>query len=389
MRPSASRVIVLLILFPIAAAPARAWWMDGHALVDHAAFRVLPGDMPAFFREGGDIVISYCADPDTLRNRDVPGLSSTEYPEHFIDMEYLAGAQLPRSRREYFDLCHKLKVDPWKAGTLPYAILEWEERLVIAFAEHRRWPNDKRIQAKIFYIAGILSHYAADAGQPLHATVHYDGRAGADYVSPRTGIHYKMDALLNRAGLKEEEIAEGVEIKASADAMALILETINASFKRVDRTYELEGKLPAATGEMSGAVAKEAREFAIGCGRDAARLVATLMYSAWIASEKIKFPAEVKEQEKTLKRPGEEKKAGEAKEKPEAAPAQKAEPKKAEGGNPVPAAQKVDYAAVIRQLRATQKEAREKGDAQAAEAIDIKIIRIRRSVPMGDPSEKE
>jgi len=294
---SLKRHLVVAVASVLVCASAFGWWSDGHALIDHAAVLALPHDMPGFFRDGSSAIVSYSTEPDLWSLRSFQALRSAQRADHFLDLELLAGKRLPPTRGEYFVICRGLRLHPDEVGTLPYAIQEYYERLVLAFAAHRKWPDDEGVKAQVLFLAGVLSHYAGDACQPLHCTVHYDGRAKRDAASPRTGIHLKMDALPGQAKLAPAEVARDLEVKASRDVFALTLWTIRQSNLRVDRVYELESWLPSAEDPIADRLAAEnrmdarVRALALDCTRAAAGFTAALWYSAWKNSARVELPA--------------------------------------------------------------------------------------------------
>ena len=272
-------------------AAALAWWPYGHWTVTQAAAEALPADMPEFFRKAGSTLAFYSNDPDLWTEGKLPvSLRPSQMPEHFIDLDLLEGQKLPVSRKDYAALCRRLKLDPDTVGWLPYAVRDWHDRLTIAFAEHRKWPKDERVRAKVLYIAGILSHYTADAAQPLHATVHFDGKAGEGGRSPRSGIHFKVDALPDRAGLKYEEVAKDLKVPDLPGAFAAAVAAIEESAGKVEKVYELEAALPAPTGDRPEKLDPAIRALALERCRAGAALTAGLWYSAWQASAKVKLP---------------------------------------------------------------------------------------------------
>lgn len=53
-----------------------------------------------------------------------------------------------KSRYEFIALCAKLKIRPDEVGLLPYALVEWTQRLMMAFADYRRtfgYPNGSAV----------------------------------------------------------------------------------------------------------------------------------------------------------------------------------------------------------------------------------------------------
>ena len=165
--------------------------------------------MPAFFRQGGNIASHVVFDPDLFKNRGVSVLRHAEEGEHYFDLEYLEGRAIPAKRFDFIALCQKLDLKPTKVGMAPYAIAEWTGRLAVAFAEHRKWPENEAIQQKCLVYAGMLAHYAEDICQPLHATRDYDGKKQEDGTVIGKGIHEKVDSSVERLGFAPEDLAAG------------------------------------------------------------------------------------------------------------------------------------------------------------------------------------
>lgn len=263
-----------------------AWTADGHVLVARSAVDAVPSSLPLFFRQGGETVAHAAVDPDLFRLRDAPGLRDQESPEHYIDLEYLRGAP-PRPRRyDYLRQLEGLDVDPARVGFLAHSLNEGVERLAVAFAEHRRFPDDPRIRAKTLYLAGLLAHYAADSCQPLHTTIHFDGRVPPGGASPRSGIHHRVDLLFG-AALPPPAGADGVEPRVVAPLFDGILAEIAASHGLVDRVYELEEDLSRPAGEEPSPAV---RRFADERYRASVAWVASLFLTAWDKSARFDLP---------------------------------------------------------------------------------------------------
>ncbi len=283
------RLLFSALILAALAAPAWSWWPAGHGIIARAAVKSLPAEVPAFFREGGDLAAHLSFDPDVAKNRQAPAARDSEEPEHYIDLELLGGTPLPPTRYQFLKLCADKKLDPHAVGTVPYSVTEWTERLAVAFAEHRKWPENPHIRTKCLVYAGILAHYAGDMCQPLHCTIHHDGRAKADGSSPRSGIHMKVDALIERLGVKPEELAAGQKVEPLEKLFPGVVRQIENSRALVDRVYELEPKLPPTEGPITPdpAVADFTRERA----RESTRFLASLYLTAWRASGGITLPS--------------------------------------------------------------------------------------------------
>lgn len=281
--------LMCVLMVAWAMTPARAWHLEGHHIMTLAAMGALPDEVPAFFREGAATVAHMSIDPDMAKHRGTPHVRAAEYPEHFLDREMLPmDVVLPKSRYEFVKLCYEHKVAPEKMGFLPYALGEWTERLAVAFAEYRKWPNNPHIQQKCLIYAGFIAHYAEDLCQPLHLTIHYDGRVLADGSKTDKGIHSKVDGLVELLALKPEDLARGQKIEPMDDLMAGIMAEFTQGFALVDRVYDLGPRLPSAGDKAwkrdAGVVA-----FTEDRARTATRFTAQLYLTAWRMSEPLTF----------------------------------------------------------------------------------------------------
>ncbi len=263
--------------------PAWGWWAGGHTLITRAAVQALPAEMPEFFRQGAEQVAGISPEPDAERNQALPHLRSASRGEHFLDLEMLGGKPLPAHRYEFLKLCVAEGQDPAQVGTAPYAIAEWTERLALAFAQHRRWPENTLVQSQCLVAAGHLAHYAEDLCQPLHTTIHYDGRALEGGKSPRSGIHEKVDALPERLKLDPAELATGLAPAAGDSLMHQVLAQLLASNALVDSVYALEG-------ELDNLESARVRAFAEERARRAAGFTASLYLKAWQISASVELP---------------------------------------------------------------------------------------------------
>jgi hypothetical protein len=272
------------------AAAAYGWHRHGHDLASRAAVDIAGPQMPAFFAAGADTIAHVSQDNDAFTRPIAPAqLHEAEASEHYFDIELLAGKPTPPTRYAFIDFCAANGLKPNQVGLLPYAIMEWTQRLTIALAEYRKWPDDPAIQAKCLVYAGLLAHYAADCCQPLHLTIHWDGRALQDGKSPRSGIHNRLDALPAKLSISPQELAEGLKAQPFPDLFSAILAEMDRSHRLVDRVYELDSQIPPM--DSNQPLTAEAAEFAKQRMRAAAVFTASLYLTAWQDSAKIELPA--------------------------------------------------------------------------------------------------
>ncbi len=87
---------------------------------------------------------------------------------HYIDLEYYGSDPFAALNQSESAMTQRFGARTLlKSGTLPWTIERESDALAGAWRE-----GDCRT---VFKLAGYLSHYVADASQPLHTTVHFDG----------------------------------------------------------------------------------------------------------------------------------------------------------------------------------------------------------------------
>jgi hypothetical protein len=187
---------------------ALAWGATGHRLIGVLALGTLPDTLPDFLRtpEAARAVGELAREPD--RWRDAGRLHDADRdPAHFLDLDdegRVLGGQalgaLPETREGFDTALRAVGSDSWKAGYLPYAIIDgWQQlakdfaywRIDRAAAEkvadpmHRAWFKADLIvrEALVLRDLGTLAHYVGDGSQPLHVSVHYNGW-GASLANP-------------------------------------------------------------------------------------------------------------------------------------------------------------------------------------------------------------
>ena len=273
----------------LCARPARAWWPAGHSTIAAGAVQTLPPEVPIWFRAGAAQIAHDAQDPDVQKDRTLAMMTEREYPQHFFDWELVGLESPPPTRREFYADCAKRGVHPFDVGELPYAIAEWTQRLTMNFAEARRYPDNVSIRNKTLVTAGILSHYAGDAAMPLHVTNDFDGRVKPDGSSPKTGIHARVDSLIEKLNFTPQQLAQGQTIEPLPALWPAIEAQMRDSHSHVAQAYELESQLPLETGDDAPPPAVQS--FALERGRAATRFTAQLFLTAWRDSAEIKLPS--------------------------------------------------------------------------------------------------
>ncbi len=184
----------------LASSAAFGWGPDGHRMIGELAMKALPADVPPFLRTPqAEQEICYLApEPDRERGAG-PARDGEHDPGHFVDISddltILGGPSLkalPQTREQYDTALRAVGSTQYKAGYLPYSIVDGFELLAKDFAywradaageklgktaEARAWyAKDRLAREQIaLHDLGIWSHFVGDGSMPLHASVHYNG----------------------------------------------------------------------------------------------------------------------------------------------------------------------------------------------------------------------
>jgi hypothetical protein len=284
---------VLLLL--LVASPLLAWGEKGHLIVNEAAVRTLPNDMPTFFYKAFSQLVWLGPDPDRWRGAG-DAEDGVNAPDHFLDYEYVSALQLPRDRYRFNDLLVKsgtlrrYGIYSSTAGFLPYRIAEVSERLT---NEWRLWRasvpgslDRDAVEQNIIRDAGILGHYVGDAAQPLHATINYNGWILPNpngYANDCT-IHSRFETNF----VSRVDIADVLPKVAPAPALrtnyfGTAMEILQKSNQEVELLYRIDhdGGFNLFGPVQRSGLDFTARRLAIG-----ASMLRDFWWSTWKASEK-------------------------------------------------------------------------------------------------------
>ena len=301
--------LAVLVTFAVTAPnPALAWGGSGHRMVGEAALRALPADLPAFLRTPRAIleVGELSREPD--RWKGAGRLHDADHdPEHFVDLSddgsILGGprlAALPPTRAAYDTAMRAVGQDEWKAGVLPYAIVDRYQQLTrdfamwraLRFAErrpawkaHRRWftADRQRREAQLLVTLGELSHFVGDGSQPLHVSIHFNG--WGDFPNPDGYTTARIHSLFESELVRTSVDAAGVALRmpASRDFAGTIeqrtADYLAATGAMVVPLYQLEKAGGLKAGDPRGAAFATER-IAIGAAE-----LRDLIVLAWRASD--------------------------------------------------------------------------------------------------------
>jgi hypothetical protein len=151
---------------------------------------------------------------------------------HFLDLgddgRLFGGpalAALPATRADYDTALRAVGADSWKAGYLPYAIVDGWQQLAkdfaywrvdtvasrtVANAAHRAWfaADARRRRALTLRDLGALAHYVGDGSQPMHVSIHFNG--WGDFPNPdgytQERIHAPFEGEFVRANVSQAQV---------------------------------------------------------------------------------------------------------------------------------------------------------------------------------------
>jgi hypothetical protein len=196
---------------------ALAWGATGHRMISKLAIQNLPTEIPLFLRteKSAEFIGELGREPDRSKGTGNSHDHDLD-PGHFINLSdnlnvanVVSIDPLPATREDYDSALRFNGTNEYKAGFLPYSIIDgWQqlqrdfaywradlakERSASSKTEQAWFTMDRELREMIILRdLGYWSHFVADASQPMHVSIHYDG--WGDYPNTRgykitKGIH--------------------------------------------------------------------------------------------------------------------------------------------------------------------------------------------------------
>ena len=179
------RVIVgvTLVQLLVAPPPAAAWGIEVHKFIMARAIALLPSEIRPYFQKYDDGIVEHAGDPDLWRT--VGWVE--EAPRHFVDMDAYGPYPFKELPHDYDEAVKRYGLDfVVKNGTLPWRSEEIYKKLVEAFTQKVPYSREN-----IRLFSSVISHYVADAHQPFHAALNYDGQ-----LTGQWGVHSRFESEL-------------------------------------------------------------------------------------------------------------------------------------------------------------------------------------------------
>jgi hypothetical protein len=284
MRKLLAMASIALALSILPRVELAAWGSTGHRFIMDHAIDQLPPELKPFFDKFRATLVERSIDPDTYRT--VGFLD--EPPRHFMDMDSYGRFPFADLPHDYNAAVAKFGADfVIKNGTLPWRTEEMYGRLRDAFKQlaANEWSRDN---IKLF--SAVLSHYVADAYQPLHACVNYDGK-----LTNQEGIHARFESELFDRYQSKLHIG-AAPLTPIPNAREFIFATLADSFQNV------EPVLAADREAIQGLTLYDDEYFARMWAKagpimqkrvaGAVTAVASIITQAWIDAGKPPLPAE-------------------------------------------------------------------------------------------------
>lgn len=209
-RSTRLRVVGVLILCGTlaSAGQALAWGSSGHRLIGELALKSLPSELPDFLRkaEAARQVAEVAREPDRAKGASAPHDSDASAAHHVDagdDLKIARGPSLlalPANREAYDTALRAAGSNQYRAGYLPYAIIDaWQQvvmdfaywRADVAGARYARTPAERSWflqdqwvrEGLVIRDLGLLAHFAGDGSEPMLVSVHSDG--WGNYPNPQ------------------------------------------------------------------------------------------------------------------------------------------------------------------------------------------------------------
>ncbi|HEY0281347.1 MAG TPA: hypothetical protein VGC27_01850 [Rhizomicrobium sp.] len=299
----------ILLAAALASSSALAWGSDGHRIIGELAVKSLPADLPAFLRTSAAAKEAGYLAPEADRRRGAGEAFDAEHsPAHFVDVSddltVLGGPKLdalPPTREQYDTALRAAGSNQYKAGYLPYSMIDGFQLLAKDFAywrvdvagaklgksaEARAWYAKDRVEREkiILHDLGIWAHFVGDASMPLHASVHYNG--WGDFPNPEgfttERVHVPWESRFVHEQISDKDVAAAIPpARDCACTIAVrVAEFLAGTQAEVVPFYRLEKAGAFKTATPDGK-AFTVRQVARGAGE-----LRDLIVAAWNESEK-------------------------------------------------------------------------------------------------------
>ena len=248
---------------------AFAWGSSGHRLIGELALKSLPPELPDFLHkaEAARQVAEVAREPDRARGASAPHDSDANAAHHLNvgdDLKIGRGPSLlalPANRETYDTALRAAGSNQYRAGYLPYAIIDaWQQvvmdfaywRADVAGARYAKTPAERSWFLQDQWVRegltirdlGLLAHFVGDGSQPMLVSIHSDG--WGNYPNPQsfttTRIRAVFEGTIVRNRIAPTDIS--AHVAATRDCRCAIerrtSDYLIATQKEVIALYQIE-----------------------------------------------------------------------------------------------------------------------------------------------------
>ena len=272
-----SVAIRLAGIFAVLSTNAFAWGGRVHMDINRAAAMNVPDDMAAW-RDYAKLLSRYSIFPDLWKGDD-----EAEGSKHYLDAERYKPVAITNLPEDHAKLRALSGSDAAENGTLPWVIMDVENRLTQAMAGND-WAAATRY-------AAALGHYVGDAHQPLHLTQHYDGSPGPD----GKGIHARWEQEMPFSFWKATMIKAG-PAQYIKEPWSDVLQQLSQAHARYRKIYVADNEATQAADEdvgssaYYGALWKRTQDLFAEQVSAAVTDLSSLWYTAWVRAGRPPIP---------------------------------------------------------------------------------------------------
>lgn len=277
-------------MFFLVAGPGFAWGEKGHGISNEAATYGTPAEMPVFFHKAYPQLVYLGYNPDRWRGAG-PSADPHNFPDHFLDYEYVAHLELPRDRYSFLDLLaasgtlRRFGISATTPGFVPWRIAEMTETLT---QEWRLWRQSgtgsverQAIQQNIIFLSGVLGHFVSDSANPHHASIHYNGWANSlnpNRYANDCDAHSRFETQFVSREIAFVDVFPHLAAPVlRTDYFSTALELIRNSQSKIEEIYRIDGHGGFLPRRSTG----ESRAFAISRLAHGASYLRDLWWSAY------------------------------------------------------------------------------------------------------------
>jgi hypothetical protein len=289
-----TRLVAALTIAALVMTPgsASAWGIEVHKFIMSRAISLLPREIRPYFEKYQSSIVEHAGDPDLWRN--VGWLE--ESPRHFVDMDAYGPYPFKEFPHDYDEAVRRYGLDfVQKNGTLPWRAEEMYRKLVEAFAQKAAYSREN---VRLF--SSVVAHYTADAHQPFHAALNYDGQ-----LTGQWGIHSRFETELFERYRSKLHLVSGVRsavpnprefiIRALTDSFALVQPILDADKAAVaGREFYDDGYFDRFFAATRPTLEKRLS--------DSITAVASMISAAWVEAGQPAVPVDVAREPRPVRR---------------------------------------------------------------------------------------